>query len=221
MEMELPKSWENLLNSEMDSPYFNGLIKIIEKEYVEKTIFPPVQSVFNAFKFCDFESVKVVIVGQDPYPTIGHANGLCFSLNPDVRPFAKSLLNIFKEIEADLGQPIPEDGDLSRWAQQGVFLLNSILTVRQGAPLSHQYLGWEKFTDAVIRILVQKLDGIVFILWGSKAISKLDGLDTSRHLVLKSAHPSPLSAYRGFFGCKHFSKANEYLLKRGQKPIVW
>lgn len=223
MEIELTGAWKNALNGELSSPYFIELVENIQNKYKEEkdTIFPPEKDVFNAFKHCDLEHVKVVIVGQDPYPTKGHANGLCFSLNPDVRPFAKSLTNIFKEIEADLGKPFPPNGDLSRWAKQGVFLLNSILTVKEGTPLSHQQLGWEKFTDAVIRMLVQQEKGIVFMLWGSKAISKLEGLDTSNHLVLTSVHPSPLSAYRGFFGCKHFSKANEYLAKAGKEVIDW
>jgi uracil-DNA glycosylase len=170
---------------------------------------------------CPFDELKVVILGQDPYPTKGHAHGLCFSVEPGVKPFPKSLLNIFKEIQLDLGLPMPENGNLARWAEQGVLLLNSVLTVEEGKPDSHKAFGWEKFTDAVIQTINEQKTGVVFMLWGSKAISKESFIDSSKHLILKSVHPSPLSAYRGFFGCKHFSKTNEFLRMMEQTEIQW
>lgn len=223
MEFKIEPSWNELLKKEFAKSYFNELLNFVEKEYLEAplSIFPPKNQIFRAFQICPVENVKVVIIGQDPYPTKGYANGLCFSLNPTVKPLAKSLINIFKEIESDVTCPIPSNGDLSRWSEQGVLLLNSILTVREGQPLSHQNKGWEKFTDAVIEQLVLKKEGIVFLLWGSKAIEKVAHLNMANHLVLTSVHPSPLSAYRGFFGCKHFSRTNEYLKKTGKSEIYW
>jgi len=223
MEINLSPSWRKVLENEFNSAYF----KFLENEIDHKrkaqpdAVFPPEMDVFKAFNFCEPKDVKVVILGQDPYPTKGHANGLCFSINPTVRPFAKSLTNIFKEITSDVNAPWPSNGDLTRWANQGVLLLNSILTVDEGKPLSHINLGWEKFTDAVIKLLVEKHSGIVFMLWGSTAQSKFVGVNTSNHLILTAVHPSPLSAYRGFFGCKHFSKANDYLLNQNKSTIQW
>jgi uracil-DNA glycosylase len=170
---------------------------------------------------CPIDDLKVVILGQDPYPTKGHAHGLCFSVEPDVKPFPKSLLNIFKEIQLDLGISMPENGNLTRWAEQGVLLLNSVLTVEEGKPDSHKGFGWEKFTDSVIQTINEQKSGVVFMLWGSKAISKEVFIDSSKHLILKAVHPSPLSAYRGFFGCKHFSKTNEFLRMMEQTEIQW
>ena len=165
--------------------------------------------------------MKVVILGQDPYPTRGHAHGLCFSVEENVKPFPKSLVNIFKEIESDLGQVFPENGSLVRWAEQGVLLLNAVLTVEEGKPDSHARKGWEQLTDAIITALNNNNDNVVYLLWGSKAQEKASQVDSAKNLILKTVHPSPLSAYRGFFGCKHFSKTNEYLLKNRKSPIIW
>ena len=183
-------------------------------------IYPPASRIFSAFDTTPFKNVRVVIIGQDPYHGPNQANGLCFSVNKGVET-PPSLRNIFKEIEDDLGVPSPADGDLSRWANQGVFLLNATLTVRAGSPKSHAGYGWETFTDAAVRALAEKREHLVFMLWGSDAIRKGAFIDRSRHLVLTAPHPSPLSAYRGFFGCKHFSKANEYLKAHGYAPIDW
>lgn len=223
MNVSIESSWKELLSDEFEKDYFKSLVKFVKEEYTTKPdkIFPKGSQIFRALDECPVEKVKVVILGQDPYPTKGHANGLCFSINPDVHPFAKSLLNIFKEIHDDLDQPIPENGDLTRWAQQGVLLLNSILTVEEGNPLSHKDKGWEQFTNAVIQHLTNRREGIVFMLWGSKAAAKIENVDRSKNLILQSVHPSPLSAYRGFFGCKHFSKANTYLASQGKSMIEW
>lgn len=216
-------SWKEILEGELKKPYFTQLINYIHQLYLTKKnyIFPDESQIFRAFELCLFDELKVVILGQDPYPTRGYANGLCFSVEPDVRPFPKSLINIFKEIQNDLGKPIPSDGNLERWAKQGVLLLNTILTVEEGKPDSHKGLGWEKFTDAVIRKINSEKEGIVFILWGSKALAKEELIDKSNHLILKSVHPSPLSAHRGFFGCKHFSKTNEFLRLIEKPEIEW
>lgn len=223
MEIRLDKSWLACLQEEFSKPYFRALTDFVRAEYTLKknNIFPKASQIFRALDACPFEQVKVVIIGQDPYPTPGHANGLCFSLNPDVRPLAKSLINVYKEIESDLNVKMPDHGDLSNWAHQGVLLLNSILTVEKGSPLSHQGKGWEQFTDEIVRNIVTKKQNCVFLLWGSKAIDKVKGLDLSNHLVLSTVHPSPLSAYRGFFGCKHFSKTNAFLRETGQQEIQW
>ncbi|MCH2225601.1 MAG: uracil-DNA glycosylase [Crocinitomicaceae bacterium] len=195
----------------------------MEDEYGNNEIstFPKKKEIFRAFEACSFEKTKVVILGQDPYPTKGHAHGLCFSVEPDVRPLPKSLKNVFKELEEDLGIPISQDGDLNRWAEQGVLLMNSVLTVSEGQPDSHKGKGWELFTNAVIQALNDKKEDVVYLLWGSKAIKKAENVDPIKNLILQSPHPSPLSAYRGFFGCKHFSKTNEYLLKKGFQEIDW
>jgi uracil-DNA glycosylase len=224
MNINIDNKWNLILNQEFDKEYFKTLNKFIDDEYSNESIliFPPYNQIFRAFSLCKFDNLKIVILGQDPYPTFGHANGLCFSLNPDVKPFAKSLINIFKEIEIDLGSSMPENGDLTRWAEQGILLLNSILTVRESLPQSHQNIGWEKFTDAVIKKISDICDGIVFMLWGSNAQKKSIYIDKNKHFILQSGHPSPLSANRGFwFGNKHFSKANEFLKSKGKEIIKW
>jgi uracil-DNA glycosylase len=223
MDVAIHPSWKELLKNEFIKPYFVQLTTEIRNLYISKKgfIFPKGNEIFRAFDLCPFDELKVVILGQDPYPTRGHAHGLCFSVEPNVRPLPKSLNNIFKEIQSDLGKPMPLDGNLERWAQQGVLLLNTILTVEEGKPDSHKGLGWEKFTDAVIQKINSEKEEVVFMLWGSKAIAKEDIIDKTRHLILKSVHPSPLSAHRGFFGCKHFSKTNEFLTKGEKKQIDW
>ena len=223
MSIAIHESWKVELDGEFQKPYFSQLTEKVRLSYKEQkeSVFPKGTQIFRAFDLCPFDELKVVILGQDPYPTKGHAHGLCFSVEPDVKPFPKSLLNIFKEIQLDLGLPLPENGNLARWAEQGVLLLNSVLTVEEGKPDSHKGLGWEKFTDAVIQTINEKKTGVVFMLWGSKAISKEVFIDSSKHLILKSVHPSPLSAYRGFFGCKHFSKTNEFLRMMEQTEIQW
>lgn len=223
MEIKMETSWRELLQDELSKSYFSKLIDFIDLEYKNypESTFPKREQVFRAFNGKCVNDINVVIIGQDPYPTKGHANGLCFSLQADVKPFAKSLNNIFKEIESDLGIPIPENGDLTRWADQGVLLLNSILTVHEGKSLSHKNKGWEKFTDAVVKSLIENREGVVFLLWGATAIEKIKGLDLSQHFVLTSPHPSPLSAYRGFLGNKHFSQTNKFLISNGKKPINW
>jgi uracil-DNA glycosylase len=221
--MNLNNSWQKVLKPEINKNYFVELMAKINQFYDEKReyIFPEKSKLFNAFNLCLFEEIKVVILGQDPYPTKGSAHGLCFSVESNVRPFPKSLNNIFKEIESDLSIPFPENGNLERWANQGVLLLNSVLTVEKGQADSHKGMGWEQFTDAVIELISQKKENVVFILWGSKALSKSILIDEKKHLILSSVHPSPLSAYRGFFGCNHFSKTNEYLVSKGSKTIDW
>jgi uracil-DNA glycosylase len=223
MNVTLHESWKEILKDEFNQPYFVQLATNLGKLYRDKKgfIFPKETQIFRAFDLCPFDEVKVVILGQDPYPTRGHAHGLCFSVEPDIRPFPKSLNNIFKEIQGDLGKPIPSSGNLERWAKQGVLLLNTILTVEEGKPDSHKGLGWEKFTDAVIRQINFEKEGVIFMLWGAKAIAKDEMIDKSKHMILKSAHPSPLSAYRGFFGCKHFSKTNQFLRTIEKPEIDW
>ena len=220
MDVRIDQSWKDRLQTEFDKPYFRNLTDFVREEYARGTVYPPGRLIFNAFDLCPFDKVKVVIIGQDPYHEPGQAHGLCFSVNDGV-PFPPSLRNIFKEISDDLGKPVPVSGDLSRWARQGVLLLNATLTVRAGLAGSHQGKGWEEFTDAVIRELNAGREGLVFILWGSYAKKKGAMIDRQRHLVLSSAHPSPLSAYNGFFGNHHFSQANDWLIKHGQTPIEW
>jgi uracil-DNA glycosylase len=221
MEIKIDNSWKEALKEEFTKEYFVRLTDFVRNEYKGTTpIYPPARLIFNAFDHCPFNDVKVVILGQDPYHGAGQANGLCFSVNKGV-PFPPSLNNIFKEIESDTGTPVPQDGDLTRWSDQGVLLLNATLTVRASQAGSHQKRGWEEFTDAAIRELATKRDNIVFILWGSYAQKKGAFIDRSRHLVLTSPHPSPLSAYQGFFGNHHFSKANEYLKEHGKETIIW
>jgi uracil-DNA glycosylase len=223
MEMYLEKSWKLALNEEFQKPYFLDLMKFINSEYTAKVgaIFPSKSTIFQALNLCPINTIKVVIIGQDPYPTKGHAHGLCFSVERNIKPFPKSLINIFKEIENDLNVTFPENGNLERWAEQGVLLLNSVLTVEEGKADSHSKKGWEKFTDAIIQKLNEQTEGVVYLLWGSKAQEKAHKVNTEKNLVLKSVHPSPLSSYRGFFGCKHFSQSNEYLIKMNKEPIIW
>jgi uracil-DNA glycosylase len=223
MEIKLEKSWKEALSAEFNKTYFLDLVAFVKSEYTSKKghIFPKGDQIFRALNDCPLSDVKVVILGQDPYPTRGNAHGLCFSVEEDVRPFPKSLVNIFKEIEADLGIPFPENGSLVRWAEQGVLLLNAVLTVEEGKPESHARKGWEQFTDAVISAVNQNNSQVVYLLWGSKAQEKAAQVDSTNNLILKTVHPSPLSAYRGFFGCKHFSATNNYLVSKGKNSINW
>lgn len=219
-DVKISQDWKAKLTEEFEKPYFQELTSFIKQEYLAQTIYPPGKEIFRAFDCCDFNTVKVVIIGQDPYHSLGQANGLCFSVREGIR-MPPSLLNIFKEIQKDLGKPIPPSGDLERWASQGVLLLNATLTVRASSPGSHQNKGWETFTDAVIKKISDERENVVFILWGAYAQRKGEIIDRSKHYVLMSAHPSPFSADRGFFGCKHFSKTNEYLKSKGLKEIEW
>jgi uracil-DNA glycosylase len=223
MSLQIEASWKNILNNELEQKYFLELSKKVDQFYREGKvqIFPKKKEVFRAFDVCPFEKVKVVILGQDPYPTKGYANGLSFSVNNDIYPFPKSLNNIFKEIHNDIGISFPENGDLTRWAEQGVLLLNTVLTVEEGSPDSHKGIGWEKFTNGVIELLSDQKQELVFMLWGAKATAKTSLINEDKHMVLSSVHPSPLSAYRGFFGCKHFSKANDYLNENNLSVINW
>ena len=220
MNVQIEESWKQQLTPEFNKDYFIRLIDFVRAEYQAGTIYPPGRLIFNAFNLCPFHQTKVVIIGQDPYHGPGQAHGLCFSVNDGV-PFPPSLQNIFKEIQSDLGIPVPTSGNLTRWANQGVLLLNATLTVRAHQAGSHQRKGWEEFTDAAIRSLAEQREHLVFILWGAYAQKKGAFIDRNKHLVLASAHPSPLSAYNGFFGNKHFSRANEYLKANGKEPIVW
>ena len=220
MNVRIEESWKRRLQDEFDKDYFVKLTDFVRSEYATTTVYPPGSQMFSAFDACPFDKVKVVILGQDPYHEPRQANGLCFSVNDGIM-FPPSLQNIFKEIESDLGISIPKSGDLSRWASQGVLLLNATLTVRAHQAGSHQNRGWEQFTDAVLHRLAEEREHLVFILWGSYAQRKGDFIDRSKHLVLKSPHPSPLSAHRGFLGNKHFSRTNEYLRSHGIEPIQW
>lgn len=218
--VQIETSWQEKLQQEFDEPYFEELIEFVRREYAQGTCYPPGSLIFNAFNLCPLSKVKVVLIGQDPYHEPGQAHGLCFSVNDGV-PFPPSLRNIFQEIQTDLGTPVPASGNLTRWAEQGVLLLNATLTVRAHAAASHQKHGWERFTDAVIRLVSAECEHVVFILWGSYAQSKAALIDSTKHCVLRSAHPSPLSAYRGFFGNHHFSLCNQYLQQHNIKPIDW
>lgn len=220
MDVKIESSWKAVLQDEFDKEYFAQLTDFVRNEYKTRLTFPPASLIFNAFDQCPFDKVKVVIIGQDPYHGDGQAHGLCFSVNEGVA-FPPSLLNIFKEIERDLGKRTPSNGNLIRWAQQGVLLLNATLTVQAHTAGSHQGKGWETFTDSVIRKLATEKEHLVFLLWGSYAQKKCEFIDSKRNLVLKSVHPSPLSAYRGFIGNNHFSLANKYLRETGQKEINW
>lgn len=219
-EVRIAPSWREKLNPEFGKPYFEQLINFVRAEYKTHTVYPPGPAIFRAFDSCDFDDVKVVVIGQDPYHGPGQANGLCFSVADGVR-IPPSLVNIFKEIHNDLGTPVPTSGNLERWARQGVLLLNATLTVRASSPRSHQNKGWETFTDAAIDVLSRTRENLVFMLWGAYAQKKGSIINTSKHLVLQSAHPSPFSADRGFFGNKHFSQANAYLVSKGKTPIDW
>ena len=221
MSVRIEESWNRVLSAEWDKPYFKTLTQWVRNEYQTKRIFLPGKQIFAAFDATPFQSVKVVILGQDPYHDLGQANGLCFSVNDGIA-FPPSLMNIFKEVHDDTGAPMPRSGDLSRWARQGVLLLNATLTVEAHRAGSHQNHGWEQFTDQAIAHLATEREGIVFMLWGNYAKQKGRFIDRTRHLVLTAAHPSPLSANRGgWFGNHHFSQANAYLVSRGQSPIEW
>lgn len=220
MEVRIEPSWGELLREEFDKPYFGVLVSRVRDEYRRGAVYPCGGKIFAAFDATPVDEVKVVIVGQDPYHGDGQANGLAFSVNEGIE-IPPSLQNIFKEIQAETGAPIPSNGDLGRWARQGVLLLNSTLTVRAHSPRSHAELGWECFTDAVIKRLNDCCEGLVFMLWGADARRKGAGIDVHRHLVLASAHPSPLSAYRGFFGNGHFKAANDWLASHGRAPVAW
>lgn len=220
MNVKIEQSWKEQLALEFDKEYFKSLTDFVRQEYQSTTVYPPGSYIFNAFEHCSFDKVKVVILGQDPYHEPGQAHGLSFSVQDGI-PYPPSLVNIFKELESDLGKPMPSSGNLLRWADQGVLLLNATLTVRAHLAGSHQNRGWETFTDAVIHKLADNRSHLVYILWGSYAQKKGAFIDASHNLVIKSAHPSPLAAYRGFFGSKPFSKANDYLIATGQEPIDW
>lgn len=220
MTLEIENSWKEKLQGEFEKSYFKSLTRFIQEEYNTQEIYPPANLIFNAFDKCPFSEVKVVVIGQDPYHNIGQANGLSFSVNEEIK-IPPSLVNIYKEINGDLGKPILKSGNLGRWSEQGVLLLNATLTVRAHTPGSHQGKGWEQFTDMVIDTLSDECNNLVFLLWGNYAQQKGKNIDANKHLVLKSPHPSPLSAHRGFFGNKHFSKTNEYLIEHNKRPIDW
>lgn len=218
--MAISNDWLEPLSPEFKKPYYSELYKKVKSEYETRQIFPPSKDIFNAYDYTPLSKVKVLILGQDPYHGVGQAHGLCFSVNPgiDIPP---SLVNIYKELQDDMGCYIPNNGYLTKWADQGVMLLNTVLTVRAHEANSHRGIGWEEFTDATIRILNEQDRPIVYMLWGSPAQKKASMLNNKNHLILKAPHPSPLSAYRGFFGCKHFSMANDFLIKNGADPIDW
>jgi len=221
VEVQIDAGWKQLLNDEFQQPYFAEIKKfLLEERRQGQTIYPPGSLIFNAFNLTQPDKVKVVILGQDPYHGPGQVHGLCFSV-PEGIAFPPSLQNIFKELNNDLGIPVAKSGDLTKWAKQGVLLLNALLTVRANQAASHHNKGWEKFTDAVIRKISETKTGVIFILWGRYAQDKQALIDTTKHYILKSAHPSPLSAHNGFFGCKHFSKTNELLIAQGKKPVDW
>ncbi len=219
MDVKIETSWKEVLQAEFDKDYFKSLTDFVRAEYQTKTIYPPAKQIFNAFDLCPLQQTKVVIIGQDPYHGPKQAHGLCFSVNKGIK-MPPSLVNIYKELHTDVGIAIPTHGNLEHWARQGVLLLNATLTVEAHKAGSHQNKGWEQFTDAVIKTVADKLDKVVFILWGSYAQKKTQ-LIGNKHLVLKSVHPSPLSAHRGFFGTKHFSKANAYIEQNGKQAINW
>ena len=223
IQLRIPLSWSNGLNEEFQKDYFIHLNETVTKFYAAETkrVFPPEELIFRAFDLCSFEKLKVVILGQDPYPTLGNANGLSFSVADSVKVLPKSLKNIFLEVQEDLKIDFPKNGNLERWANQGILLLNSFLTVEEGSPNSHKDIGWEKFTDAIIHKISTEKSQLVFLLWGTKAIAKKEIIDCKKHLVLTAPHPSPLSAYRGFFGSKHFSQTNQYFRELGMTEINW
>ncbi len=219
-DVRIAEDWKAILQEEFDKPYFEELVSFVKDEYGRGTVYPAGRNIFRAFDRCPVDKLKVVIIGQDPYHGPGQANGLCFSVGEGV-PFPPSLRNILQEVRDDVGAPIPLSGELERWAEQGVLLLNAVLTVRAHEAASHAGHGWEHFTDAVVKAIAERKEGIVYMLWGSYAQKKGSIADPSRNLILKAVHPSPLSAYRGFFGCKHFSAANAYLTSIGKEPIEW
>lgn len=220
MDVKISPAWKSLLQEEFDKPYFGELAGFVRREYATHTVYPAGPNIFRAFDKCSPDDLKVVIIGQDPYHGPGQANGLCFSVNDGIA-FPPSLVNIFQEVHDDTGAPIPASGNLDRWAEQGVLLLNAVLTVRAHEAASHACKGWEEFTDAVVRVINSRKSGIVYMLWGSYAQRKGAIADSTRNCLLKSVHPSPLSAYRGFFGSHHFSRANAYLASLGKTPINW
>lgn len=221
MDVQIEASWKEKLKDEFSKPYFNNIVNHLKTEREQKkVIYPPGQMIFNAFNSTPFDKVKVLILGQDPYHGPGQAHGLCFSVQPGV-PAPPSLVNIFKELQTDIGMERPANGDLSKWAAEGVFLLNASLTVRAAEPMSHAKIGWAQFTDAVIKKLAEEKKHIVFLLWGKFAQEKAAFINDSQHHILKAAHPSPLSAHNGFLGCRHFSKTNEYLMDKGIAPVDW
>ena len=220
MQVRIDESWRQVLQPEFDKPYFELLTDFVRHAYRTTQCFPPAGQIFRAFDLCPFDKVRVVIIGQDPYHDVNQAHGLCFSVQDGVSA-PPSLVNIYKELQRDLGKPIPASGNLTNWAEQGVLLLNATLTVEAHKAGSHQGKGWEELTDAAIQALNNQRENIVFMLWGSYAQRKGQYIDRKRHLVLTAVHPSPLSAYRGFIGCGHFSQANNYLLQHGQTPIAW
>ncbi len=221
MDVKINETWKTALKTEFSKPYFGEIVSFLRTEKMAgKTIYPPGALIFNAFNTTPFDKVKVVIIGQDPYHGPGQAHGLCFSVQNGVAP-PPSLVNIYKELHSDIGMPIPPHGNLTRWAEQGVLLLNASLTVRANEPMSHSKIGWASFTDAVIRKVSAEKEKVVFLLWGKFAQEKQALIDETRHFVLKAAHPSPLSAHNGFFGCRHFSKTNQLLVENGIDPIDW
>jgi uracil-DNA glycosylase len=221
MDVQIEESWKTALKPEFAKTYFQNIVTFLKTEKMaNRTIYPPGSLIFNAFNTTPYDNVKVVILGQDPYHGPGQAHGLCFSVAQGVPP-PPSLVNIFKELQTDVGVAIPDHGNLTKWAEQGVLLLNASLTVRAAEPMSHSQIGWAEFTDNVIKKISEEKEHVVFILWGKFAGAKQVLIDETKHLVLKAAHPSPLSAYSGFFGCRHFSKANEYLMRNGRDPINW
>lgn len=219
-DVRIAEDWKSVLKEEFTKPYFDELVEFVKAEYASTTVFPAGRNIFRAFDKCPLDRLKVVIIGQDPYHGEGQANGLCFSVSEGV-PFPPSLQNILKEVHDDTGAEIPSSGELDRWAEQGVLLLNAVLTVRAHEAASHAGKGWERFTDAVVRAIAERKEGVVYMLWGNYAQKKGAIADPERNLILRAVHPSPLSAYRGFFGCRHFSMANDYLVKQGKEPINW
>ena len=220
VDVRIAEDWKELLKEEFAKPYFEELTSFVRGEYGSGVVYPAGRNIFRAFDCCPVDKIKVVIIGQDPYHGPGQANGLCFSVGEGV-PFPPSLRNILQEVRDDVGTPIPTSGELERWAEQGVLLLNAVLTVRAHEAASHAGRGWERFTDAVVKAIAERKQGVVYMLWGSYAQKKGQMADPSQNLILKSVHPSPLSVYRGFFGCKHFSQANAYLQSIGKEPIEW
>lgn len=219
-DVRIAEDWKSVLKVEFTKPYFDELVEFVKAEYASTTVFPAGRNIFRAFDKCPLDRLKVVIIGQDPYHGEGQANGLCFSVSEGV-PFPPSLQNILKEVHDDTGAEMPSSGELDRWAEQGVLLLNAVLTVRAHEAASHAGKGWERFTDAVVRAIAERKEGVVYMLWGNYAQKKGAIADPERNLILRAVHPSPLSAYRGFFGCRHFSMANDYLVKQGKEPINW
>lgn len=220
MDVKISESWKPLLQEEFDKPYFKDLTDFVRKEYTQTRVYPAARNIFRALDKCPFDKLEVVVIGQDPYHGEGQANGLCFSVDDGVQ-FPPSLNNIFTEVSSDTGAPRPASGNLDRWAEQGVLLLNAVLTVRAHQAASHAGMGWERFTDAVVRAIADRKENVVYMLWGNYAQHKASFVDETRNCVLRAVHPSPLSAHRGFLGCKHFSQANAYLQSVGKTPIVW